>query len=89
MFKTLHDAWKIKDLRKKMLWTLFLLIVFRAGAFITAPGVDGAAIATVMSQSTNGILNTLNIITGSAFHSLQFLQCLLDLTLPHQSLFSF
>ena len=70
MFKTLHDAWKIKDLRKKMLWTLFLLIVFRAGAFITAPGVDGAAIAEVMSKSTNGIIGTLNIITGSAFSQL-------------------
>ncbi len=71
MFKTLHDAWKIKDLRKKILWTIFLLVLFRAGAFITAPGVNGAAIAEVMSQNAgNGILATLNIITGSAFSQL-------------------
>ena len=71
MFKTLRDAWKIKDLRKKILWTIFLLVLFRAGAFITAPGVNGAAIAEVMKQNAgNGILSTLNIITGSAFSQL-------------------
>ncbi len=70
MFKTLRDAWKIKDLRKKILWTVFLLVLFRAGAFITAPGVNGAAIAEVMRENSNGIINTLNIITGSAFSQL-------------------
>jgi preprotein translocase subunit SecY len=70
LFKTLRDAWKIKDLRKKILWTVFLLVLFRAGAFITAPGVNGAAIAEVMRENSNGIINTLNIITGSAFSQL-------------------
>jgi len=72
LFKTLRDAWKIKDLRKKMLWTLLLLILFRAGAYITAPGVNGANISTAIAQATqgNGILSTINIITGNAFSQL-------------------
>ncbi len=71
MFKTLHDAWKIKDLRKKMLWTLLLLIIFRAGANITAPGVNGLAIAQYSETvAQNGILSTLNILTGGSFTQL-------------------
>ena len=54
MFKTLRDAWKIKDIRKKMLWTLLLLILFRMGAYITAPGINGANIATAIATATEG-----------------------------------
>ncbi len=71
MFKTLRDAWKIKDIRKKLLWTLLLLIIFRFGANITAPGVDGLAVAEyAKTMSDNGILYTLNIITGGGFSQL-------------------
>ncbi|MBR6252272.1 MAG: preprotein translocase subunit SecY [Clostridia bacterium] len=71
MFKTLRDAWKIKDLRRKLLWTLLLLIIFRFGANITAPGVDGLAVAEYSKTiAENGILYTLNIITGGGFSQL-------------------
>ncbi len=71
MFKTLRDAWKIKDIRKKLLWTLLLLIIFRFGANITAPGVDGLAVAEYSKTiAENGILYTLNIITGGGFSQL-------------------
>ena len=72
MFKTLHDAWKVKDLRKKMLWTLLLLVIFRAGAYITAPGINAVGIADAIASATagNGILSTINIITGNAFSQL-------------------
>ncbi len=71
MFKTLREAWKIKDIRKKLLWTLLLLIIFRFGANITAPGVDGLAVAEyAKTMSENGILYTLNIITGGGFSQL-------------------
>ncbi len=71
MLKTLREAWKVKDLRKKMLWTLLLLVLFRVGANITAPGVDGPALAEQVSQITqNGILSTINIISGNAFGQL-------------------
>ena len=71
MLKTLLEAWKVKDLRKKMLWTLLLLVLFRLGANITAPGVNGPALAEIANQSlSNGILSTINIISGNAFGQL-------------------
>ena len=70
MFKTLFNALKVADLRKKLLVTLGLLIVFRFGAFITAPGVDGEALAQFMDQSSSSILTTINVVTGGAFSQL-------------------
>jgi len=70
LFKTLFNALKVADLRKKLLVTLGLLIVFRFGAFITAPGVDGEALAQFMDQSSSSILTTINVVTGGAFSQL-------------------
>lgn len=70
MFKTLLNALKMEDLRKKLLITLGLLIVFRFGAFITAPGVDGQTLSEYMNQSSSSILTTINIVTGGAFSQL-------------------
>ncbi|MBO5143393.1 MAG: preprotein translocase subunit SecY [Clostridia bacterium] len=70
MFKTLFNALKVADLRKKLLVTLGLLIVFRAGAFITAPGVDGDTLSTIMAESSSSILTTINVVTGGAFSQL-------------------
>ncbi len=70
MFKTLANAWKVPELRKKLLYTLLLLAIFRFGAFVTAPGVDGELLALVNKSSTNSIVGTVNIITGGAFSKL-------------------
>lgn len=68
MFKTFINAWRVPELRKKILYTLLLLAIFRFGAFITAPGVD----ATLLNQitDTNSFVSTVNIITGGAFSNL-------------------
>lgn len=68
MFKTFISAWRVPELRKKILYTLLLLAIFRFGAFITAPGVD----ATLLNQitNTNSFVSTVNIITGGAFSNL-------------------
>lgn len=68
MFKTLINAWKIPELRKKILYTLLLLAIFRFGAFITAPGVDATLLSSI--SSTNGFVSTVNVITGGAFSNL-------------------
>lgn len=67
MFKTLSNAWKVPELRKKILYTLLLLVIFRFGSYITAPGVDVELLSTVDS---NPFLQTVNIITGGAFSQL-------------------
>ena len=70
MFKTLANAWKIPELRKKLLYTLLLLAIFRFGAFVTAPGVDAELLSLVNKSSSNTIVGTVNIITGGAFSNL-------------------
>ena len=70
MFKTLANAWKVPELRKKLLYTLLLLVIFRFGSYVTAPGVDAELLQLINSSSNNTIVNTVNIITGGAFANL-------------------
>ena len=66
MFKTIKNALKTPDVRKKLLYTLVLIIVFRLGCFITIPGVDAFALSDAMNSS-NGVAGLINIISGGAF----------------------
>ena len=66
MFKTIKNALKTPDVRKKLLYTLILIIVFRLGCFITVPGVDTFALNEAMN-SANGVAGLINIISGGAF----------------------
>lgn len=69
MFKTLFNAWKVPELRKKILYTLLLLAIFRFGCVVTAPGIDVENLQLIMNHNTNSIMNTVDIITGGAFSS--------------------
>ena len=71
MFKVLANAWKIADLRKKMLFTLFVIVLFRLGCAIPVPFLDTAALSEMFSQYTaNGpIFGYLNILAGGALQS--------------------
>ena len=55
MFKTIANALKTPDVRKKLLYTLVLIIIFRFGCFITVPGVDAITLSETM-QSASGSL---------------------------------
>ncbi len=63
MFKTFKDAWKVADLRKKILFTLFILIVFRIGCRIPVPFVSDRLYDQF---NTGGAFSYLNMISGSA-----------------------
>lgn len=65
MFRTLANAWKIKDIRTKILFTLLLLLVYRFGSFIAVPGVNASAIAEF--ANTYDMLSFLNLLSGGAF----------------------
>ncbi len=67
MLSTLRDAWKIEDLRKKMLFTLLMLLVFRLGANIPVPYMNKEIIAEVFSQSQGGLLQFLDLMGGGTF----------------------
>lgn len=66
MFKTIKNALKTPEVRKKLLYTLVLIIVFRLGCFITIPGVDTFALNEAMKDQS-GISGLINIISGGAF----------------------
>ncbi len=68
MFKTLRTAWKIADLRKKILYTLLMLLVFRLGSFVPVPGVNVDYISGVVSD--NGLLGLLNTLSGGSLGNL-------------------
>lgn len=66
MFQTLRNAWKIVDLRKKILYTLFIVLIFRIGSAITVPFVD-ASIMKEATQASNDFLGVLTLMSGGGF----------------------
>lgn len=68
MFTTLRNAWKIPELRKKLLFTLFILLIFRAGTAIPVPFVNVALLSEYFTQQlSNTVLGLYNAMSGSAF----------------------
>ena len=70
MFKTIKNALKTPDVRKKLLYTLVLIIIFRFGCFITVPGVDTIALGEQMQTATGSLTGLINTISGGAFSNL-------------------
>ena len=66
MFKTIKNALKTPDVRKRLLYTLILIVLFRLGCYITVPGVNTITLNEAMSSS-NGIAGFIDIISGGAF----------------------
>ena len=63
MFESLKNAWKIVDLRKKILYTLGMLLLYRFLCYVPTPGVDTAEIASTINNYS--LLNYINSMTGS------------------------
>lgn len=66
MLETLRNAWKIEDLRKKLLFTLFILMLTRVGSQIPVPFLDPTALGKMVT-ATGGIFGYLDVLTGGAF----------------------
>ncbi len=73
MFQTLRNAWKITDLRKKILYTLLIVLIFRIGSAITVPFVDvenlAAAVTAVTAGNDANFMDYLTMISGGGFSS--------------------
>ena len=63
MFQTLKNAWKIADLRKKILYTIFMLLIYRVLCYIPTPGVDTSVIQNALSSYS--LLEFMNMMTGA------------------------
>ncbi len=68
MFQTLSNAWKIPDLRKKILFTAFIVVIYRIGANIPVPFIDIPATGLIDASSGTTFLNYLSMMTGDAFN---------------------
>ena len=66
MLQTLRNAWKIPDLRKKMLYTLLMLVVFRLGSYVPVPGLNASAVSEMMGGFSEGMQGLLNNFSGGA-----------------------
>ena len=67
MFQTLRNAWRIEDLRKKILFTAFILLIFRIGSAVTVPFVDVEAMKAAVAGNTNDFLNNMMLLSGGGF----------------------
>ena len=65
-FKLLKDAFKIKQVRSKILFTIFIILVFRIGTTITVPGINAKALN---SLSDLPFLNMLSLVSGNAMRN--------------------
>ncbi|WP_274653978.1 preprotein translocase subunit SecY [Paenibacillus humicola] len=72
MFKTVSNIWKVEDLRKRILFTLFILLVYRIGTFIPVPGVDKSVLQQA-GQSGEGLFGLLNTFSGGALYQFSIL----------------
>ncbi len=68
MLQTLRNAWKIPELRKKIIFTLFILLIYRVGNVIPVPYINTANLASYFESSlSTTIFGLYNAMSGSAF----------------------
>ncbi len=67
MLKTLRDAFKIKDIRKKLFYTFMMMVVIRLGSQLPVPGVNRNYFANWFAQQNNGAFNFFSAFTGGSF----------------------
>lgn len=67
MFKTIINAWKVADLRKKMIYTAFIILIFRIGAALPVPFVN-ISDGIVSDPNANNFMTYLSMMTGDAFN---------------------
>ena len=67
MIQTIRSAWKVQELRNKLLFTIFALLIFRAGSAIPVPFIDTESLKTYMASQSSSIFGLLNVMSGDAF----------------------
>ena len=65
--QTIKNIWSIEDLRKRILYTLGLVLVYRIGCYIVLPGVDPTQLQNLQNQGSDGLMGLLNMFSGGAF----------------------
>jgi preprotein translocase subunit SecY len=66
MLTAFYQAFRTPDLRKKLLFTLFIIVIFRLGASLPTPGVNETAVKSCLNVHQAGILGLVNLLSGGA-----------------------
>ena len=66
-FQTIANMFKIEDLRKRLIYTFLLIVVYRLGSYIVIPGIDATQIAALQQKTSEGLVGLLNMFSGGAF----------------------
>jgi len=65
VLSTLRNAWKVQDLRKKIIWTVFLIAIFRMGSYIPVPGIDTDSLKALTQSGS--LVSFYDLISGGSF----------------------
>src|SRR5512138_2585890 len=67
LIQTIRNIYKIEDLRKRIMYTLGIIIIYRLGSYVVLPGIDPSMLANLQNQTKSGLLGLLNMFSGGAF----------------------
>lgn len=67
LIQTIKNIYKIEELRKRIGYTLLLLLVYRLGSFVVLPGIDPGLLANLQKTTSEGLVGLLNMFSGGAF----------------------
>ena len=67
MFQTLKNAWKVPELKSKLLFTLLIVVLYRLGASIPVPFVSADVLAAFKEMTAGSIFQYMNLLSGEAF----------------------
>lgn len=67
MFRVFGNAWKIPEIKKKILFTALIIVLYRLGSAIPVPYINGAALSSMMDQAGETLLGYFNLLSGEAF----------------------
>ncbi|MCQ2560979.1 MAG: preprotein translocase subunit SecY [Clostridia bacterium] len=67
MIQTMVQAWKIPEMRKKILYTLFMLVIFRLGSNIPVPCIDRSQLAAMFNANESGLFGLFDLFSGGSF----------------------
>ena len=65
--ETIKNIFRIEDLRKRILYTLFIILIYRFGAHVVLPGINPGALSAFSSAAREGLLGMLDLFSGGAF----------------------
>lgn len=65
--ETIKNIFKIEELRKRLVYTFLLILVYRLGCFVVLPGIDASMLATLQNSTQEGLVGLLNMFSGGAF----------------------